>query len=175
MESCGQPNRVGTDSRGHPPMGSLPHAVIPPLATKPRGHPPMWSLTCEDMRSPVHMMTHSHRHPPMGSPTLRVSNSSRPMTKTPVKCEVKCESRSVVSDSLVHGIFQARILKWIAFPFSRVSSQSRDRSHVSHIAGRRFKPRWSGGWEPTGLWVWSWSGNHGKSKRVPERHLFLLY
>ena len=75
MESCGQPNRVGTDSRGHPPMGSLPHAVIPPLATKPRGHPPMWSLTCEDMRSPVHMMTHSHRHPPMGSPTLWVSNS----------------------------------------------------------------------------------------------------
>ena len=58
-----------------PPTGSLPHAVIPSLATNPRGHPPMGSLTCEGMRSPVHMMTDSHRHPPKGSPTHRVSNS----------------------------------------------------------------------------------------------------
>ena len=47
----------------------------PPLATKPRGHPPKGSLTCEVMCSPVHMITHSHRHPPMWSPTHRVSNS----------------------------------------------------------------------------------------------------
>ena len=26
----------------------------------------------------------------------------------------------------VHGILQARILEWVAFPFSRVSSQPRD-------------------------------------------------
>ena len=41
------------------------------------------------------------------------------------------ESRSVMSDSLpphglVHGILQARILEWVAFPFSRGSSQPRD-------------------------------------------------
>ena len=36
------------------------------------------------------------------------------------------ESHSVVSDSLQpHGILQARILEWVAFPFSRVSSQPR--------------------------------------------------
>ena len=29
-------------------------------------------------------------------------------------------------DSTVHGILQARILKWVAFPFSRGSSQPRD-------------------------------------------------
>ena len=29
-------------------------------------------------------------------------------------------------DSTVHGILQARILEWIAFPFSRGSSQLRD-------------------------------------------------
>ena len=34
----------------------------------------------------------------------------------------------------VHGILQARILEWIAFPFSRGLSQPRDR--VSCIAGR---------------------------------------
>ena len=34
---------------------------------------------------------------------------------------------SVVSDSLPsHGILQARILEWVAFPFSRGSSQPRD-------------------------------------------------
>ena len=38
----------------------------------------------------------------------------------------------------VHGILQARILEWVAIPFSRVSYQPRDRTQVSHIAGRFF-------------------------------------
>ena len=38
----------------------------------------------------------------------------------------------------VHGILQVRILEWVAIPFSRGSSQSRDQSQVSHIAGRFF-------------------------------------
>ena len=36
------------------------------------------------------------------------------------------------------GILQARILEWVAIPFSRGSSQSRDRTWVSCIAGRFF-------------------------------------
>ena len=56
-------------------------------------------------------------------------------------------SHSVVSDSLqphglcsppgssVHGIFQARILEWVAISFSRGSSQPRDGTRVLHIAG----------------------------------------
>ena len=36
----------------------------------------------------------------------------------------------------VHGILQARILEWVTIPFSRESSQSRDQTQVSHIAGR---------------------------------------
>ena len=35
----------------------------------------------------------------------------------------------------VHGIFQARTLGWVAMPSHRRSSQPRDRSQVSHIAG----------------------------------------
>ena len=35
----------------------------------------------------------------------------------------------------VHGILQAKILEWVAFPFSRGCSQPRDRTQVSHIAG----------------------------------------
>ena len=38
----------------------------------------------------------------------------------------------------VHGILQARILEWVAIPFSRVSSQPRNRTLVSCIADRRF-------------------------------------
>ena len=37
-----------------------------------------------------------------------------------------------------HGIFQARVLEWVAISFSRESSQPRDRTRVSRIVGRRF-------------------------------------
>ena len=40
--------------------------------------------------------------------------------------------------SSVHGIFQARVLEWVATSFSKESSQPRDPTQVSHIAGRRF-------------------------------------
>ena len=40
--------------------------------------------------------------------------------------------------SSVHGIFQARVLEWVAISFSRGSSQPRDRTQVSRIAGRHF-------------------------------------
>ena len=55
---------------------------------------------------------------------------------------IESESRSVVSNSLqphelyrVHGILQARMMEWITVPFSRVFSQPRDGTQVSHIAG----------------------------------------
>ena len=38
-------------------------------------------------------------------------------------------------DYVVHGILQARIPEWVAVPFSRESSQPRDGSQVSCIAG----------------------------------------
>ena len=53
-------------------------------------------------------------------------------------------SRSVISDSLlphgpsgfsVHGILQARIQEWVAIFFSRGSSQPKDQTRVSCIAG----------------------------------------
>ena len=58
-------------------------------------------------------------------------------------------SCSFVSDSLqpadcslpgssVHGIFQARVLEWVAISFSRGSSQYRDQTWVSRTAGRLF-------------------------------------
>ena len=41
-------------------------------------------------------------------------------------------------DYTVHGILQARTLEWVAFPFSRRSSQPRDQTQVSRFAGRFF-------------------------------------
>ena len=41
-------------------------------------------------------------------------------------------------DYTVHGILQARILEWAAFPLSRAFSQPRDQTQVSHIAGGLF-------------------------------------
>ena len=64
-------------------------------------------------------------------------------------------SHSVVSDSLwppgssVHGFLQARILEWVAIPFSRGSCQARDGTWLSHTAGRlcplshQGKPPWA--------------------------------
>ena len=40
--------------------------------------------------------------------------------------------------SSVHGILQARILEWVAISFFKGSSQLRDRTWVSCIAGRFF-------------------------------------
>ena len=50
--------------------------------------------------------------------------------------------------SSVHGISQARILEWVAIPFSRGSSRPRDQTPVSCLTGRYFtneppgKPLW---------------------------------
>ena len=38
----------------------------------------------------------------------------------------------------VPGLLQARILEWVAIPFSRGFSQNRDQTQVSHTAGRFF-------------------------------------
>ena len=39
-------------------------------------------------------------------------------------------------DYTVHGVLQARILEWVAFPFSGGSSQPRNQTQVSYVAGR---------------------------------------
>ena len=76
------------------------------------------------------------------------SSPTRDQTLSP-PLDVVSESHSVMSDScdpmdwspqgsFVHGILQARILEWVAISFSRGSSQSRNRTHVSRIVGRFF-------------------------------------
>ena len=60
-------------------------------------------------------------------------------------CPTLCDHMDCsLSGSSVHGIFQARVLEWIAISFSRVSSWPRNRTQVSPIAGRLFT-------------VWAWA------------------
>ena len=49
--------------------------------------------------------------------------------KVAQSCPILCDPIAV------HEILQARILEWIAVPFSRGSSQPKDGTQVSHIAG----------------------------------------
>ena len=55
-----------------------------------------------------------------------------------VKVVQSCPALCDPTDYTVHGILHARILEWVAFPFSRGSSQCRDRTRVSPIADRFF-------------------------------------
>ena len=78
-------------------------------------------------------------------------------------------SCSVVSDSVtpqtvphqgtsVHGILQTRVLEWVAMPFSKGSSQPRDRTQVSCMAGRFFT-----------IWATGKSWRDGSSNLLPCR------
>ena len=79
-----------------------------------------------------------------GSPTLQADTfPSEPPGKTKNShSEVALTLCDPMDCSLlgshVHGIFQATVLEWIAIFFSRGSSQPRNRSQASHIAGRHF-------------------------------------
>ena len=77
---------------------------------------------------------------------------------------------SVASDSLgpydcsppgfsVHGIIQARILEWVAVPFSRGSSQPWDGTHNSYISCT--------GWRTLYHWVTWETQNYGDGHTVP--------
>ena len=52
-----------------------------------------------------------------------------------VKVAQACPALCDPIDYTVQGILQARILEWVAFPFSRGSSQPRDQTQVSRVAG----------------------------------------
>ena len=50
---------------------------------------------------------------------------SGPTLCDPMECSLPVSS--------VQGVFQARILEWVALPYSRGSFQPRDQTHVSYV------------------------------------------
>ena len=113
----------------------------------------------------------------------------------PGEYESASAGHSVVSDSLrPHGLYspwilQARILEWVAVPFSRGTYQPRDRTEASRIAGGFFIIRATGKPKNTGVgslcllqWIFptqevNWGflgnrwGNSGNSVRLQSKAL----
>ena len=58
--------------------------------------------------------------------------------ETKQRCGQTCSARGGGGSYTVHGILQAKILEWVAFPFSKGSSQPRNQTRVSCIAGGFF-------------------------------------
>ena len=68
-----------------------------------------------------------------------MSQDMKVKVKVTQSCPTLCDPMdSSLPGFSVHGILQARILKWVAIPFSRESPQLRDWAQVSCITGRFF-------------------------------------
>ena len=97
---------------------------------------------------------HIHLRPFLLQPLLTLTKGQSSLTPQPIwllatkskkiytlAWKWKSLSRPTLCDPMdytVQGILQVRILEWVAFPFSRGSSQPRDQAQVSHIAGGFF-------------------------------------
>ena len=86
--------------------------------------------------------------------------------KVQVKVAQSCPTLFNPIDYTVHGILQARILEWVAVPFSRGSSWPRDRTGVSCIAGRFFTS-WAIKWRPSPS-LGSWAYYHSENELLSE-------
>ena len=120
-------------------------SLIPGLGRSPgegNGHPLQYSCLENSINrgawwGTVHWVAKSQTR------LKRLSSSSRPV-ETKLFCIQKCQSLSharpfvTPPGSSVHLILQARILEWVAIPFSRGSSRPRDQTQVSCMAGRFF-------------------------------------
>ena len=70
---------------------------------------------------------------------VKILPAMQEQSKVAQSCPTLCDPMDYSPPgSSVHGIFQARVLERVAISFSRGSSQHRDRTWVSCIAGRRF-------------------------------------
>ena len=70
---------------------------------------------------------------------INLSLTEKKKVKLTQSCPTLCDPMDYsLSGSSVHGNLQARILEWVAFPFSRGSSQSRNQTQVSCIEGGFF-------------------------------------
>ena len=78
---------------------------------------------------------HTYSKPVVNSPSTSVIKK----VLVTQSCLTLCDPvDSSLAGSSVHGIFQAKILQWVAIPFSWGSSQLRDQTWIPHIASRFF-------------------------------------
>ena len=88
---------------------------------------------CTRARAHTHKHTHTHTH------THTTSYLKLVLCFLTQLCTALCNTMDHSSrGSSVHGVLQARILEWAALPSSRGSTQHKDQTQVSRIAGRFF-------------------------------------
>ena len=122
----------------------------PQLSPKPKAQSPEWQW------AHVPMSSAEEDHWLRSSVGLDTQRKERKKAKSlgwlyPTLCNpVDCSPPG----SSVHGIFQARLLEWVAISFSRGPSRPRYRTWVSRIAGRRFT---------------LWSTREAQETRKPKR------
>ena len=114
-----------------------------------------WWQTCPGIfryLSPETQKVVQKEHCPL---TTLTSASVQKIAK--VKVSQSCPTLCDPKDHTVHGILQARILGWVAFPFPRGSSQPRNRIQVCCIAGGFFTS-WATreAWKKQNLLLLSW-------------------
>ena len=97
-------------------------------------------LTQESNRGLLHCRWILYHLSQQGSPLVfpHITCLFRVVLVSEVKVTQSCPTLCDPMDYTDHGIVQARILEWVAMPSSRGSSQPRDWTQVSHIAGRFF-------------------------------------
>ena len=94
-------------------------------------------LTQGSNPGPLHWWMDFFTSKPPGKPTHIFESESESEVAQP--CLTLCDPMDCsLPDSSVYGVFQARILEWVAISFSRRFSQPRDWTQVSHIVGRCF-------------------------------------
>ena len=126
-------------------------------------------MGCSLPGSSVHSWNSSGKNTGVGSSVVLVAQS----------CPTLCDRTDCSPPGpSVHGILQARILEWIAIPFSRGSSWPRDWTRVPCIASRFFIF-----WVTGKIWImdavdpvdpWSrssldpWTGSHWSGQPIPS-------
>ena len=118
-----------------PSLGDLPDPGIKPLS-------PAWlvdSLPLRHLGSPNELGFGSKELLCGFWKTIRFLSKWKEESEVAQSCSTFCNPMDCSPPGFsIHGIFQARILEWVAVSFSRRSSWPRDRTWVSHIAGRCF-------------------------------------
>ena len=91
-----------------------------------------------------------------------------------MKVTQSCPTLCDPMDYTVHRILLVRILEWVAFSFSRESSQPRDQTQVSHTAGGFFTNRAIREAQAEHTWCLTGSGRNGCLHELVPIYLYPL-
>ena len=120
----GQPNLIGIPAAAAKSLQLCP-TLCDPIDDSPPGSPHPWDSPGKNIGVDCHFLLQC----------MKVKSESEVAQSCPTLCD---PMDYILPGSSVHGIFQARVLEWVAISFSRGSSRRRDWTRVFRIAGRRF-------------------------------------